>query len=79
MISSQDSIIGRHGSPPPTTTSKLQLKYDTTITGNSQETDLNGSLITMELKKPYISRLVVGEGRKGTDSEWVGPIPMCGG
>ena len=35
--SGQEGGIGRHGSPPHTTTSKLQLKYRTTITQNCQK------------------------------------------
>ena len=35
--SSQDGDIGRRGSPPHTTTSKLQLKYRTTITQEHQK------------------------------------------
>ena len=45
---------GRHGSPPHTTTAKLQLNYRTTITQNHIE--LNGSLKTTELKEPQPSR-----------------------
>ena len=35
--SGQDGTIGKHGSPLLTTTSKLQLKYRTTITQNHQK------------------------------------------
>ena len=52
-ISSQDGSVGRRGSPLRTTTTKSQLKYRTTLT----ETELNGSLTTMELKEPHPSRL----------------------
>ena len=37
QTSSQDGGIGRHGSPPCTTTSKLQLKYRITITHNGRK------------------------------------------
>ena len=39
------------------------------------EIELNGSLTTMELKKPYPSKT----GRRGADAEWAGPKCMCGG
>ena len=51
---------GRHGSPLCTTTSKLQLKYRTTITQNHQKSRLILSLTTTELKKPHPTRLVGG-------------------
>ena len=35
--SGQDGGIGKHGSPPLTTTSKLQVNYRTTITQNWQK------------------------------------------
>lgn len=35
--SSQDGNVGRHGSPLCTTTSKVQLKYKTTITSKHQK------------------------------------------
>ena len=57
--SGQDGSVGRHGSPLHTITSKL-LKCRTTMTRTS-EIELNGSLTTMEFKKPHPSRLVGGE------------------
>ena len=57
--SGHDGSIGRHSSPPYTTTSKLQLKYRKPSVRTS-EIKLNGSLTTTELKKPHPSRLVGG-------------------
>ena len=37
--SGQGSGIGKHSSPPYTTTSKLQLKYRKTITQNHQKSN----------------------------------------
>ena len=54
--SGQDSHVGRHGSPLHTTTSKLQLKYRTTITSGKSGIKLSGSLTTTELKKPHPPR-----------------------
>ena len=56
----QDGGIGKHGLLFNTTTSKLQLKYRTTITQNYQKIELYGSLITKELKKSYSPRWVGG-------------------
>ena len=44
------------GLPPCTTTTKLQLKYRTTITQNHQKIELCGSPTTKKLKRPYSSR-----------------------
>ena len=62
VISRQDGSIGKHGSPPHTTTSKLQLKYRTSLSHHSElsEVELSGSLTATELKKPHPSRLVAG-------------------
>ena len=69
-VFSKDSDTGRQGSPPHTTASQLQLKYRTPSLRNvrnwaewksdNYEIELNGSLTTMELKKPHLSRLVGG-------------------
>ena len=58
--SSQDGCIGKHSSPPYTTTAKLQLKFRTTITQNHQKLRQIEVLTTTELKKPHASRLVGG-------------------
>ena len=60
--SSQDGNVGRHGSPPPTTTSKLQLynKIQNNHHSEPSESELNGGLTTPELNKPHHSRLVRG-------------------
>ena len=54
-ISGQDGDVGKHSSPPCTTTSKLQLQNN--HHSELSEIKLNGSL-TMELKKLHPSRLV---------------------
>ena len=47
FISGQDGSIGKYGSPPCKTTSKLQLNYGTTITQNHQK------LSWMEVWQPW--------------------------
>ena len=54
--SSKDVSIGRHGSPLHTATTKLQLKYRTTVAQNNRNL-VDGSLTTTELKKPHPSKL----------------------
>ena len=58
ITSGQDGGVGRHGLPPCISTSKLQLKYKTTITPNHQKSNWIKVLTTIELKKPRPSRLV---------------------
>ena len=58
--SDQDGDIGRYGSPLHTTTSKLKLKYRTTITQNRQKLSRMKVLTTTELKKPHPYRWVGG-------------------
>ena len=70
--SSQDGNVGRHGSPLLKTTTKLQLKYRTTITQNIRNW-VEWKSDTAELKKPHPSRLVGG----GMDMEQFGPTPIC--
>ena len=60
LTSSQDGRIGKHSSPPCTTTAKLQLNYKTAIIQNHQKIKLYGSLTTKELKKLYSFRWVGG-------------------
>ena len=57
-LSSQDGGNCKHGSPPLTTTSALQLNYRTTVTKKKSESELSGSPTTTELKKLHPSRLV---------------------
>ena len=68
--SSQDGGIGKHGSPPRTSTSKLQLKYRTTsltIIRNQAEwkPDNYGIKETTSIQT----------GRRGADVEWADPTP----
>ena len=55
--SGQDGGVGKHGMPPCTTTSKLQLNSRTSIT-QTIKIKLNGSLTITEWKKPHSHRLV---------------------
>ena len=64
--SCQDGSIGRHGSPLSTTTSKLQLKYRTTISQKQVEWKSDN----------YRSKetTTIQTGRRGTDMEYVDPL-----
>ena len=63
----QDGSVGRRVLPLHTATSKLQLKYRTTI--RTIRIELNGSLTTKKLKKPHPSRMVGGA------QMWNGLVP----
>ena len=70
--SGQDGGFSRHSSPFHTTTSKLQLKYRTTITQNHQQVEWNSE------NYGITETTSVETGRKSADLEQAGPSPMCG-
>ena len=72
--SSQNGSIGRYGSPPATTTSKLQLKNRTTITQNHQKSSWVEVWQLQNLKTTSIQT-----GKRGEDVEQADPSPMCVG
>ena len=61
-------------SNPPTTTSKLQLNYRTTIIQNHMKSNLTEVLQLRIHRKNHIKT-----GRRGRDAQRAGPIPTCGG
>ena len=72
--SSDDGSVEKQGLPLHATTSKLHLKYRTTITQNSQKS-IEWKSDNNRIKETTI----IQTSRRGGDMEWVGPNSMCGG
>ena len=73
--SGQDGGVGKHGSPPHTTTSKLQLNYKTAITQNHQKASWRKSnKYRIKEETTYIQTR-----KRNKDAEQAGSKRMCGG
>ena len=60
QTSGQNGGVGRHTSPPHTTTKRITTNVQTENTQDYQKTELYGSPINKDLKNPYSSRRVGG-------------------
>ena len=69
--SGQDGSVGKHSSPPCTTTAKITTKLQNNYQ-NCQKIKLYGSLTTKELTKSHLSRQAGGaEAQRLSDMETV--------